>query len=73
MVKKMKKQVKQVGEIALIGGAATIGIGALGGNTGAMTGATSMLPAMGTVIGAGGLIRMTEKSFKTKKMRKRRK
>ena len=68
-IKRMKKQVKGLAETSMIMGGSSIAIGALGG-TSPFTGMSSMMPAMGSVIGAGGLIGMVDHSFGDKKKKK---
>ena len=73
MVKKLKKDIKNIAGVSLLGGAAGIGISALGGNATPISNATRFLPAIGTVAGAGAMIRTVDKFGKvTMKRRKRR-
>ena len=72
MVKKAKKQVKDIAEVSLLAGGSSIAIGALGG-TQPFGGMSGMMPAMGTMVGAGMMMRTLDHSFGSKKKTKRRK
>ena len=67
----MKKQTKSIFDVSITGAASSIGIAGIGGSAASVAGATGFLPAMGTMVGAGGLIRTIQKGFPTKKRKKK--
>lgn len=76
MVRKLKKDIKSLAEAGLIGAGLGIGLGAIGGNVAArgqegIQGATSFLPAIGTVVGAAALINFTDKALNPKPSNKK--
>ena len=56
MVKKAKKQIKNLAEVSMLGAGSAIAIGAVGGSAAGVQGATSMLGTTGRVVGAGLLM-----------------
>jgi len=77
MPKKLKKQVKGLIGTGMLLGVGSIGIGAIGGSgaAAAQTGLTQVgthMPLMGTVTGAGGVMRVMDKMPKLKKHKKKR-
>ena len=78
MVRKAKKQIKGIAEASMVGAGSAIALGGIGGNIAhhgqaGLTGATAHMGTMGTMVGAGMLIRTANKAFdlKHKKKKKR--
>jgi hypothetical protein len=72
-MKKARKQVKSMVELSMIGAGGSIALGALGSTHGqqGIAGMSSMMPAMGSVMGPG-IVMGAVKNLEPKKRRKKR-
>ena len=70
MVKKLKKDIYNIGTTSLMGGTLGLSLGAIGGSSAVhgqqgISSATSMLSTTGTISGASATINTLNKGFKT--------
>ena len=56
MVRKLRKNIKDIASISLMGAGTSIGLSALGGSSTPIVQATKFLPATGAVVGASSLL-----------------
>ena len=56
-MKKAKKQILGLAETSMIAGGSAMAIGSIGGNTAGITNAMKYAPAMGSMVGAGMVMR----------------
>lgn len=70
-MRKIKRQIKSLATNTMYASGAAIGITALGGSAKPVANVMKFAPAMGTMIGAGGLIRSIDMIQPRKKRRRR--
>jgi len=74
----MKKYMKDIGMMSMGGmmaGAGALAIGKMGGDSSGISAASSMMPAVGSIVGMGAMVRQVggmTKSFSPKRQRKHR-
>ena len=74
-MKKYKKQVKDIAGASMLGAGSSIALGAVGGGVAAhgqagLLGATRVMPAVGTMVGAGMLMRSVNQLGKVAKRKR---
>lgn len=60
-MKKLKKQIKGLGEVSMMGAGMSMGVTALGGSAAPIGNATRHLGSTGTMIGTGHLLKKLKK------------